>query len=113
MTLKESVESDIRKFLNDIEDQSLDDKIRTLRLLMDKYIHLTTADLLLEKYDFEMIKSGAITLYTEKKWPKKLGKYEDDIVGNEVPKVCLIESTITYLNSKDCLKKLPKFNYKK
>jgi hypothetical protein len=113
MSLKKDIEDDISEFFRQTHKQSDQDKKKALMILFDKYIHLSTATELLTKYDFDMIKSNAIKLFTDRAWPKKFNNSYQEVSGQEAPNFSLVESTISYLNSKDCLKKMPKFDYKK
>lgn len=68
---------------------------------------------LFDKRDFDRICELAQKRYIHMGFPKYLG-FEKEAVGEkkqEAMNLCLIEATITYLNSKEYLKDLPKFNY--
>ena len=111
MSIKDKLEQDITSFFNDIENQLSDSKKKTLMLLFDKYIHLSSSATLWDNTDLQNIKSSAIRLHNDRNWPKRLGRF-GTISGGEVAQICLVEATISYLYSEDCLKKLPKFDYK-
>ena len=111
--MKENLNSDILAFFRDIEKQTESDKILTLRLLMDKYIHLSQTDLLMDKFDFNEIIGLAKKEIVNKTLPVKIGNTNSLIIETEVPNLCVIEATISHLSKKGCLKKLPKFDYKK
>jgi len=110
--LKEELEQDISRFFNDIEKMTDGDKKKTLLNLFDKYIHLSSVTVLFNKQDFERIKGNGIALYNDRAWPKKFNNSYLEISASEAPHMCWVEATIAYLNGKDCLKKLPKFDYK-
>lgn len=110
--LKDDLEQDIMRFFTEIEKMTVGDKKKTLINLFDKYLHLSTAGILFDKQDFDRIKGQATKLYLDRAWPKKFNNSYSDISTSEAPNACMIEATIGYLNGKDCLKKLPKFNYK-
>jgi len=111
VTLKQSLEQDINRFFEDIKDQLPEGKKKTLMLLVDKYIHLSTTTTLLDNSDLVAIKGQAISLYNDRSWPKKLGKFSI-ITGSEIPQICLVEATINFLHANDFLKRTPKFDYK-
>lgn len=69
--------------------------------------------ILLDKRDFERIGELAIKTYIAKGFPKYLGRNKEAVGDKkaEAMNLCLIEATIAYLNSKDLLKQVPKFNY--
>lgn len=113
MKKKQNLESDIITFFEDIENQSDSDKIITLRLLLDKYIHISKSDYMMDKMDFNEIVGNAKRLIVEKTLPVKMGKNESVVSENEVANLCVIEATVMALHKRGCLKKLPKFDYKK
>jgi hypothetical protein len=102
---------DIHQFFRQIEGQLADGKRETLRLLVDKYIHLTRATVLLNKGDFDDIREMATKMYLDRKWPKKFKNSNRSIVPTEATNMCIIEATIAHLNNLECLKKTPKIDY--
>jgi hypothetical protein len=109
----DNLDSDIIRFFKDIENQSDSDKIQTLRNLMDKYIHLSKADHMMDKVDFNNIIGLAKKGIVDIALPAKLGKSDIPVLETEIPNLCIIEATIGFLNKNGCLKKLPKFDYRK
>jgi len=115
MGLEEDLKMDIKAFFKQIESQNQNDRLETLKNLIDKYVHLSTADYVLDYIDLNLIISGAKGKHSEKTFPlfmknkttSSKNKIPQDYQGN----LCLIESTIGYLSSKGCLSKCPKFNY--
>lgn len=112
MSLQDQLEADIAAFFENIEKQLPEAKKRTLKLLIDKYAHLMSTPVLLDKHDFDMIKDHAHKFFVSSGFPKKLGSNRREISGGEANILSIIEGTITVLNGKDCLKKLPKFDYR-
>ena len=112
MSVKDTLDSDIINFFEHIDNQNVNDRRQTLRQLMDKYIHLTKAELLMDKHDLEVIISNAKTLMAQSAFPVSLGNSKRRVHENEQVALCLIESTVSHLNKKDCLKRLPKFDYR-
>jgi len=112
MSLKEEVEVDIKRFFEHMDSQNSIDREETLRNLLDKYVHLTTAEHILSPYDLAMIVGGANTLFKSKSMPTYIGPKLAKTCQSDEIHLCVIESTITVLNSHDCLKKLPKFDYR-
>ena len=112
MSLEQNLESDILKFFRDIDTQNDNDRLQTLRLLIDKYIHLTKSEMLMDKHDLEVIISRAKSIIVEKTFPITLGKTKRKVHPEEQVALCVIESTISYLNKNQCLKRLPKFDYR-
>jgi hypothetical protein len=112
MKNEQNLDFDILNFFNDIKNQSQADQILTLRLLLDKHIHLNKSDHLMDKIDFNEIIGNAKKIIIEKTLPIKIGKNESPISENEVLNLCVIEATIMALHKRACLKKIPKFDYK-
>ena len=115
MTLKEEVEQDIKNFYKQIESQDFNDKIGTLRVLLNKYAHLSTVDFLMDKNDFDSIISNARGLFVRKSMPTRLvksGIIDVKLEPSEEKNLCLIESAVAFFNKNECLNKLPRFKYK-
>ena len=110
MKLKEKLDVDIKAFFRDIEKMLPEGREKALRILIDKYCHLSSATVLFDKSDFDNIKSHATREFIDKAFPKKFRNSYREITSGESANYCLIKSTISYLYSKDCLKKLPKFD---
>lgn len=110
--LKEQLDVDIKRFFEQIETQNFNDQKETLRNLFNKYIHLSKADHVMDYYDLNDIVSNAKGKFSRKTFPVFLGKKRRKVMDTEQANLCIIESVISHLNQKDCLKKLPKFDYK-
>lgn len=108
--LKEQLEVDILRFLENIEAQSASDKIQTLRHLFDKYLHLSQADFLLDAHDLTVIINDAKNRFATQSMPMHLGTTRRPVGPMDLPNLCVIEATIGHLNKKDCLKKMAKFD---
>ena len=113
-SIKKQLEADINDFFEQIDNQNLNDQKETLRLLLKKYAHLSNAEYLMDSHDLSMIVGGAKTKLTSMKLPQFLaaGSVNRKITPDEISNVCIVEATISHLNKKDCLKRLPKFDYK-
>ena len=112
MTLKDEIETDIIKFFEQSEKQGISDKRETLRNLLGKYIHLSSAGYVMDHYDLKSIISQAKSKWVEKSFPLYLGDTERKVLETEQANLCLIESTISHINKNECLKKIPKFDYR-
>jgi hypothetical protein len=110
--LENRLKVDMESFFTDIENQTEEDKRKSLVVLLDKYIHLTKSDYLMDETDLLNIVAGAKTIFVHKSFPICIGKRNKQISQEEQRIVCIIESIILHLNNKECLKKLPKFDYK-
>ena len=111
MSLESDLDRDIRQFFQQTNEMRDEDKISSLKLLLDKYIHISRSDYLMDKYDFETIKQNAQNLLKEYKLPKQFQNSFGLISGNEAVALSIIEGTVQFLISRDCLKRSPKFKY--
>lgn len=112
MSLQEEIERDINQFFREIQNMPGQDQKKALKNLMDKYFHLTTATILFDASDYKLIKNHAGHLYTSRSWPKKMKTgFSREVEGADAVNISIVEATILHLNSKDCLKKVPKFDY--
>jgi len=112
LRLKEELERDIQQFFQQVENQLPEGKRDTLKLLIDKYCHISSAPILFDKSDFDMIEQFAQKFFVNAHLPKVIGKNRRTIEGGDLRVLAIIEGTISYLQSQDCFKKLPKFDYK-
>lgn len=112
MTLKEQIEFDIMSFFTQIESQNSVDKKETLRLLLAKYVHLTSAEFLMSKADLDSIITLAKMQMASKTFPVFIGPLKKRVQEQEQANLCVIESTISFLNKNSILKQLPKFDYR-
>jgi len=110
--IKEQLDADIAMFFENIEKQLPEDRKKTLMQLMEKYMHLTSTPLLLDKYDFEMIKSHAHQFYVNSAFPKKVGTKKQEITATEANVLSIVEGTIHLLTGKEAFRKKPKFDYR-
>lgn len=113
--LKEQLEFDIHRFFEQIDSQNFNDQKQTLRLLFDKYLHITKADHMMDMHDLREIIGHAGTKMANESVTRNLnsGNEKIKISQNDMIKVLIIEATVGHLNKKDCLKKVAKFDYKK
>jgi hypothetical protein len=107
------IDADIRRFFDDIEKQSTNDKHITLKLLLDKYIHINTCDFIMDEKDLRSIISIAKGTFSTETIPSHIGENKYKINPIDIPNLCMIEATISHLSKNDCFKKIPKFNKKK
>ena len=114
MVINDQLDNDIRSFFEQIDGQTKDGKRDTLKNLIDKYAHLNTSEQLLNHADLKTIVSNARNLYSNFPFPVTIGdKYMPVVDRNSIPNLCVIEATIGTLNSYDCFKRFPKFDYRK
>lgn len=112
--IKEQLEVDISRFFEQIENQNFNDQKQTLRLLLDKYFHLTQTDYMMDMHDLREIVGSAKNKIANENIVRFLpsGSQKIKVSQDNMIKVLLIEATIGHLKKKDCLKKVAKFNFK-
>lgn len=108
--LKEQLDIDILRFLENIESQNVSDRIQTLRHMFDKYIHLSKAEHMMDAHDLSMIINDAKNIFATQTMPIYLGSTKRLVNAVDLPNLCLTEAVIAHLNKKDCLKKMVKFD---
>lgn len=108
--LEEQLEVDIRRFIENIENQSQNAKVETLRNLFDKYLHLNTTDYMMDTHDLQSIIGSAKGKFSNDTFPIFLGEKKRKVSQHDLPNLCVIEATIGHLKKNGCLKKLPKFD---
>ena len=108
--LKEQLNSDIIRFLENIKNQTKNDQIKTLKQMFDKHIHLNNSDYLMDSYDLNRIIGSAKTKFVNDNLKIYLGERKVKVPPGDVANLLVIEATIGHLNKIGCLKKLPKFD---
>jgi hypothetical protein len=111
--LENKINQDVLEFIGSIDKMSHSDKIELLKLLLKKYALIATSDVTLDKKDLHDIISTSKQNFTNITIPVELEGSETPVHQTEVANLCVIEATIGHLNKNSCLKKIPKFNYKK
>ena len=112
--LKQEMELDICNFFRQIDNQNFTDQKETLKLLLDKYCHITKSDYMMDMHDLRSITSSAVGKASSNSMNKCLesGSRKVKLSQEEMIKIFIVESTIGHLNKKGCLKKMAKFDYK-
>ena len=110
--LKEQIEVDIKRFFEQIENQDASSQIQTLRNLIDKYVHLSTANYMMDSHDLSSIVSDAKARFARDSAVIyiKSGSISRRVQQDELANLFVIEAAIAHLNKKDCLKRMPKFD---
>lgn len=110
MSLKDEVEVDILAFFDKIDILGSNTRKEILRELLTKYARLSTEELLLDSQDLMKIVDDARQIFSNKTMPIFLGKLKKRVSETDQVNLCMIESTIMFLNSRDSLKRSPKFD---
>jgi hypothetical protein len=108
--IEQQLEVEIKRFLENIENQNHSDRISTLRNMFDKYLHLSTCDHMMDRHDLTSIINSAKSSFASKTMPIHLGEKCQKVRQSDLSNLCIIEATISHLNQNNCLKKLAKFD---
>lgn len=108
--LEKQLDSEIREFIKNLDEQTYADKIITVRNFVKKYMHLSTSSYLMDNYDLKSIIDNAKTKYSNDSFPIHLGKNKIKVHQSDLANLCLIEATIGHLTKHECLKKDVKFD---
>lgn len=113
MSLKEEIEIDIHQFFRQIENATRNDQLKTLRMLLEKYAHLSQAEYVMDYHDLNTMIGNAKHRFANDAFPIYLGERKRKVAPGDLPNLLLIEAVIAHLNKNDCLKKMPKFDKRK
>jgi hypothetical protein len=107
MKRKEMIEKDINEFLNNQQGLDISSKRELLKNMFNKHIILTESPLEIDYYDTVNVLGQAANIYSEMSMPVRIsGKTLD---SNQVIKLAVLESFISFLNNKGAIKRLPIF----
>lgn len=110
--ISRELEVDIKRFFEEMENQCHNDRVKSLRLLFEKHLHLNTSSYMMDKHDLFTIISSAKNLFANKTMPIHLGDKKRLVPKGDIANLCVVEATVSLLNNKKCFNKLPKFDYK-
>ena len=108
MKLPDDLMRDISLFLSKVEELRHSDRKELLMTILYKHVVLSESDLVLTKYDFDMMIGGAKNNVGREALPQSIGGKAID--QREAINLLMIESVISVLNNKGALKRLPKFD---
>lgn len=111
--LESTIKRDVLEFMSCANKMSYEDKVELLQLLLKKYALLATSDVALDKKDLHDIISTSKQIFTDIVIPIELEGSQTPVHQTEIANLCVIEATIGHLNKNSCLKRIPKFKYKK
>ena len=112
MSLKDQIDIDILEFYKNIDILGSNNRKEILRDLLSKYAQLSSDEFKMNNINLSEIIDQAKTLMSNKTMPMFLGDKKKKVQEHEQATICIIESTISHMNKNDCLKRLPKFDYK-
>lgn len=108
MRLSEELMNDVMLFLAKVDELTYSDRKELLVSMLNKNMTLQTSELVLSKYDFDLILSNAKERFCSEAVPTTISKRPLD--QREATNLILIESVFSFLNNKNALRRLPKFD---
>jgi hypothetical protein len=108
MELSDDLLQDIGLFLTKIDELRHSDRKELLITMLRKHLVITKSELVLTKYDFDMMISAAKQNFSTQAVPQSIGNKAID--QSEARNLLIIEGAITVLNNKGALNRLPKFD---
>jgi hypothetical protein len=110
--LEKQLDVDIMRFLENIEKQNTTDRIKTLKNLFEKHLHLHSSDFMMNHSDLLTIIDNAKNNFSNQTMPIYLGEKKKLVNPSDLPNLCVIESAVTHFNKNNCLKRIPFFDKK-
>jgi len=108
--LKNEIEQDALTFFDKIEGLAYRDKVEMLKLILQKYALLTKSDCMLGKSDLFHISSMAKKNMAQEQAVVHLGEKCHKLNFEEIRMFHITNAVISVLNTKECFKRLPKFD---
>lgn len=109
MANMETIEAELRQYIEDSANLSRQDRFTYLKAIFDKHFAMENTEHLLTMGDFQQIISYAKGQYPNLTLPAQVSKRE--VYASEAPHLLMIEAVISYLNKSKLLKKLVKIDY--
>jgi len=105
----DEIKQDAINFVRNSEKMNDQDKVELLVKMFDKYLQIYKSDYYMGHHDMRSIIEGAIGKFREASLPTYIeGKR---VSPTEQNNLCIMEAAISFLNSQDLLKRVPKFKY--
>jgi hypothetical protein len=108
MSIRNTIENDLRDYLVKAENMRNDDKLRHLMTLIDKHMEYQKLTHVIQKHEFSNIVSQAASNMSN--LPINLHISGRKIDQYEMKHVAMIEAVISYMNRHELLKKQVNFN---
>ncbi|NJO48298.1 MAG: hypothetical protein HC840_01120 [Leptolyngbyaceae cyanobacterium RM2_2_4] len=105
----ETIEQELRQYIEDSANLSRQDRYTYLKAIFDKHYAMEKTEHLLTMNDFQQIISYAKSQFVNLTLPATISKR--DVYPSEVPHIMMIEAVISYLNRSKVLKKLVRIDY--
>ncbi len=105
----ETIEAELKQYVEDAQNLSRQDRYTHLRAIFDKHFAMEKTEHVLTMSDFNGIVSYAKTHYNEISLPATISNR--DVYPSDVGQLCTIEALVSYLNKFKILKRLVRIDY--
>ncbi len=105
----ETIEQELRQYIEDAANMTRQDRFTYLKAIFDKHYAMEKTEHILTMSDFQNIISYAKSQFTEITLPTEISKRP--VYPSEVPHIMMIEAVISYLNRNSILKKLVRIDF--
>lgn len=109
MSQLEEIEKELREYIEKEPNMRRQDRVAYLIAIFNKHLEIRNLEHVVNYRDYFNILSRAKTLYTKISLPVRLSRKE--LEPNDSVHITTMESFVMYLNEKNLLKKLVKFDY--
>jgi CMP-N-acetylneuraminic acid synthetase len=105
----ESIERDLREYLEKEPNLRRADRLSYLTAIFHRYMEFNKLDHVVNSSDYTSILGHAKKYYVGLKFPVRISRKE--LEQNDALHICTFEAFINYLNKNNLLRKLVKFDY--
>lgn len=105
----ETIEQELRQYVEDSPNLSRNDRYTHLKAIFDKHFAMEKTEHILTMSDFQGIISNAKSQYANLTLPAKISNRE--VYPSEAPHILMIEAVIGYLNKSQILRKLVRIDF--
>lgn len=109
MSDPQQLDRELREYLEKEPNLRREDRLVYLNLIFNKHLEISKLEHIVNSHDLFDIISGAKAAYTRFYLPIKITRKQVD--NSDIANVAVIESTLSYLNKLNLLKRLVKFDY--
>lgn len=108
MANMQTIEQELREYIENAYNMNRDDKFFYLKAIFDKHFAMEKKEHLLTMADFNLIVSDAKSNYVQLALPASISNKE--VYPNDAPHIAMINSIISHLNKFDVLKRFVKID---
>lgn len=111
MANMETIEAELRQYIEDSANLNRQDRYIHLKAIFDKHFAMEKTDHMLTMGDFKEIVSYAKSQFINLTLPAQISKRE--VYQSDIAHLLIVDAVLTYLNKSKVLKKLVRIDYTK